>query len=127
MTELFHIAVATDWAQAQRDGEYRMSTRGRTLADEGYIHASTAAQVLPVANAYYQDEPDDLLLLVLDPALIGAEIKWEQVPGAASADPFPHIYGPLPVHAVRQVLPLLRDESGQFTVLPAWGAPPPTT
>jgi len=113
---LYHIATAADWAQAQRDGEYRMSTRGVTLAAEGYIHASTVAQVLPVANAYYRDEPDDLLLLVLDPARIGAEIKWEQVPG--SAGPFPHIYGPLPVSAVRQALPLPRDNSGHFTVLP---------
>jgi uncharacterized protein (DUF952 family) len=113
---LYHIAVGTDWAQAQRAGEYRMSTRGRTLAAEGYIHASTASQVLPVANAYYRDEPGDLLLLVLDPARIGAEIRWEQVPG--SADPFPHIYGPLPVSAVRQAIPLPRDESGQFTALP---------
>jgi uncharacterized protein (DUF952 family) len=113
---LYHIAVGTDWAQAQRAGEYRMSTRGRTLAAEGYIHASTASQVLPVANAYYRDEPGDLLLLVLDPARIGAEIRWERVPG--SADPFPHIYGPLPVSAVRQAIPLPRDESGQFTALP---------
>lgn len=113
---LYHIATAADWAQAQRDGEYRMSTRGVTLAAEGYIHASTAGQVLPVANAYYRDEPDDLLLLVLDPARIGVEIKWEQVPG--SADPFPHIYGPLPVSAVRQALLLPRDASGHFTQLP---------
>jgi uncharacterized protein (DUF952 family) len=109
---LYHIATAADWAQAQRDGEYRMSTRGRTLAAEGYIHASTASQVIPVANAYYRDEPADLLLLVLDPARIMAEIRWEQVPG--SADPFPHIYGPLPAGAVRQAVPLERGESGQF-------------
>ncbi len=109
---LYHIAAAADWAQAQRDGEYRMSTRGRTLAAEGFIHASTARQVLPVANALYRDEHRDLLLLVLDPARIGAEIRWEPVPG--SAGPFPHIYGPLPVGAVRQAVPFGRDESGQF-------------
>ena len=97
---LYHIAIAADWAQARRDGEYRMSTRGRTLAAEGYLHASTASQVIPVASAYYQDEQADLLLLVLDPARIGAEIRWEQVPG--SAERFPHIYGPLPVAAVRR-------------------------
>ena len=116
MEPLYHIATVPDWAQAQRYGEYRVSTRGRTLAEEGYIHASTARQVLAVANAYYQDEPRDLVLLVLDPARIGAEIRWEQVPGAA--DPFPHIYGPLPVTAVRQALPLPRDETGQFTTIP---------
>jgi uncharacterized protein (DUF952 family) len=109
---LYHIATAGDWAQAQRDGEYRISTRGRTLAEEGFIHTSTASQVIPVANAFYRDEPADLLLLVLDPARIGAEIRWDQVPG--SAEPFPHIYGPLPVAAVRQAVPFERDESGHF-------------
>jgi len=116
MNVLYHIAVADDWAQAQRDGEYRMSTRGRTLAAEGFIHASTASQVIPVATAFYQDEHRDLLLLVLDPARIGAEIRWDEVPG--SAGPFPHIYGPLPVAAVRDVVPLGRDESGQFRFPP---------
>src|ERR1700749_1882571 len=116
MDTLYHIANAPDWAQAQRDGEYRMSTRGRTLADEGYIHASTASQVLPVANAFYRDEPEDLLLLVLDPARMGAGTGREHVPG--SADPFPHIYGPLPVRPVRQALPLPRDETGQFSTIP---------
>ncbi|HUY52823.1 MAG TPA: DUF952 domain-containing protein [Streptosporangiaceae bacterium] len=65
---LYHIAAAQDWDQAQRDGEYRMSTRGRSLAGEGFIHASTAAQVVPVANALYTDDRRDLLLLVPDPA-----------------------------------------------------------
>ena len=63
---LYHIATAPDWDQARQDGEYRTSTRGRSLREEGFIHASTAAQVLPVANAVYQDEQQDLLLLVLD-------------------------------------------------------------
>jgi uncharacterized protein (DUF952 family) len=116
MKVLYHIAVADDWAQAQRDGEYRMSTRGRTLAAEGFIHASTAGQVIPAATAFYQDEHRDLLLLVLDPARVGAEIRWDEVPG--SAEPFPHIYGPLPVAAVREVIPLARDESGQFRFPP---------
>ena len=35
-----------------RDGQYTTSTRGLTLAEEGFIHASTAEQVALVANAY---------------------------------------------------------------------------
>jgi len=35
-----------------------MSTRGLTLAEQGFIHASTASQVALVANAFYQAEPD---------------------------------------------------------------------
>ena len=75
MEWLYHIATVPDWDQAQRDGEYRTSTRGRSLSDEGFIHASTAAQVLPVANAFYQDELLDLVLLVLDSGRIRAEIR----------------------------------------------------
>ena len=72
---VYHIATAADWEQAQRDGEYRTSTRGRSLREEGFIHASTAAQVLPVADMLYRDEPDDVVLLVLDTGRIGAEIR----------------------------------------------------
>jgi glutathione S-transferase len=112
MEWLYHIATVPDWDQAQRDGEYRTSTRGRSLSDEGFIHASTAAQVLPVANAFYQDELLDLVLLVLDTGRIRAEIRHEPVPGWA--DPFPHIYGPLEVTAVVQAVPLERDAAGEF-------------
>ena len=33
MEWLYHIATVPDWDQAQRDGEYRTSTRGRSLSD----------------------------------------------------------------------------------------------
>jgi uncharacterized protein (DUF952 family) len=112
MQRLYHIATMSDWDQAQRDGEYRTSTRGRSLSEEGFIHASTAAQVLPVANAVYLDEPQDLVLLVLDPGRIGAGIRYEPVPGWA--DPFPHIYGPLEAAAVVRAVPLERDAAGGF-------------
>jgi uncharacterized protein (DUF952 family) len=112
MERLYHIATVPDWQQAQRDGEYRTSTRGRSLSEEGFIHASTAGQVLPVANAFYRDEQQDLVLLVLDMGRIGAEIRYEPVPGWA--DPFPHIYGALDAAAVVQAVPLERDPAGSF-------------
>lgn len=112
MALIYHITAASDWAQARRDGAYRQSTRGRSLADEGFIHASTAPQVAPVANAFYQD-CSDLLVLFIDAGKVQSEIRYEQVPG--SADPFPHIYGPLNVDAVVQAVPLERDASGGFT------------
>ena len=109
---LYHIATVPDWDQARQDGEYRTLTRGRSLSEEGFIHASTAAQVLPVANAVYLDEQQDLVLLVLDTSRIEAEIRSEPVPGWA--DPFPHIYGPLDVAAVVRAVPLERDAAGSF-------------
>ncbi len=50
MRLIYHIAFAEDWAQGSRVGEYTISTRGRTLAQQGFIHASDAHQVAAVAN-----------------------------------------------------------------------------
>jgi uncharacterized protein (DUF952 family) len=102
VTFIYHIAAAADWEQAQRDGQYTTSTRGLTLAEQGYIHASTAEQVALVANALYQGVPD-LVLLVIDPERVGPEIRYEPVPGQDR--PYPHIYGPLNTNAVVAVLP----------------------
>ena len=112
MTLIYHIAEAADWEQAQRDGQYTMSTRGRTLAEEGFIHASTASQVALVANAFYQGEPD-LLLLVIDTERVGPELRYEQVPG--QPDPYPHIYGPLNLDAVAQTRPFSPGSDGRFS------------
>jgi len=109
---IYHIATRDDWERARRDGEYTTSTRGRTLAEEGFIHASTAGQVALVANAFYRGEPD-LLLLVIDRAMVGPEIRYEQVPGQAT--PYPHIYGPLNLDAVLEVRPFGPGPDGQFS------------
>lgn len=116
MALIYHITAASDWEQARREREYRLSTRGRSLADEGFIHASTAQQVAPVANASYQDA-SDLVVLVIDTSRVRPEIRYEHVPGME--DPFPHIYGPLNVDAVVTTLVLDRDASGRFSFVAA--------
>lgn len=113
MTFIYHIASAADWARAQRDGQYTTSTLGRTLAQEGFIHASTDAQVALVANAYYRDAPGPLVLLVIDPDLVRAEIRHEHVPGQEL--PYPHIYGPLNTGAVLEARLFAPNPDGEFT------------
>jgi uncharacterized protein (DUF952 family) len=112
VTFIYHIAAAADWEQACRDGQYTMSTRGLTLAEQGYIHASTAEQVAQVANAFYRGVPD-LLLLVIDPERVGPEIRYEAVPG--QDQPYPHIYGPLNTDAVVQARPFRPGPAGDFS------------
>ena len=80
MALIYHIASAADWEQARRDGEYTTSTRGMSLAEQGFIHASTAAQVTPVANAFYGDD-QDLVVLVIDTGRLRPELRYEPVPG----------------------------------------------
>ena len=108
---IFHVARAADWAEAQRTGSYTTSTRGRTLAEEGFIHASTPAQVAGVLANFYADlDPADLRLLVLDREALegaGSPVRWDDVPGAPG--PFPHVYGPIPVAAVSAVRPVPQE------------------
>src|ERR1700675_3398384 len=76
MSVIYHIATVADWEQALEDGEYTTSSRGRTLAEEGFIHASTAGQVVWVANSYYPGM-SDLLLLVIDTAKVGSLLRYD--------------------------------------------------
>ena len=112
MSFIYHIATAPDWARAQADGEYTTSTRGRTLAQEGFIHASAAHQVAAVANLFYHGVPD-LLVLIIEPDRVRAEIRLEQVAG--SDEPFPHVYGPLNADAVVTTRRLEPGPDGQFS------------
>ena len=115
MTVIYHIAVAADWERARRDRQYTISTRGRTLAEEGFIHAATATQVTQVADAFYRDAPD-LVLLVIDTNRVGSPIRYERVPG--QAEPYPHIYGPLNLDAVVQTRPFAPGLDGAFPAPP---------
>jgi uncharacterized protein (DUF952 family) len=100
---IFHLARETDWAAARAAGEYLVSTLGRTLAQEGFVHASRRHQVAGVHAAFYRGLDEPLLLLEVDPARLRAEVRLEVPPGAAEA--FPHVYGPLDVGAVVAVRP----------------------
>jgi uncharacterized protein (DUF952 family) len=99
--KIFHIAERREWdAARQAGGPYEVSTRGQTLADVGFIHASRdEEQARTVQRAFYADL-DDLVLLVIDPE--GLDVRDEPV----GDDVFPHIYGPLPIEAVIDVRPL---------------------
>jgi uncharacterized protein (DUF952 family) len=113
---IYHIATRSDWEKALRNGEYTTSTRGVSLAEQGYLHASTAAQVTGVANAFYRDCDEDLVMLAIDPGRVRAEIRYEDVPGADA--PFPHIYGPLHPDAVAAVTPFAPGPDGTFSFTP---------
>jgi uncharacterized protein (DUF952 family) len=106
-TPIYNIAYAADWEKAKTEGEYRISTKGRTLDEQGFIHASDLHQVAPTANAIYGDvDAAALVVLVIDPAKLGpgVDVRYEHVPG--SPDPFPHIFGPITPDAVTGTLAL---------------------
>ena len=99
---IYHIATRADWLEATRTGTYATSTVGRTLAEEGFIHASRRDQVAGVFARYYAALGEPLLLLVIDPDLLGSPVRAEEV----GDDTYPHVFGPLAPAAVVEVPPL---------------------
>lgn len=110
MDRIYHVASAADWEAAQRTGEYRASTRQAALQEIGFIHCSFRDQVERIANAVYADTTQPPLVLVVDPTRVAAEIRVENLGGGEEL--FPHVYGPLPVHAVSEVLEVRRAGGG---------------
>ncbi len=102
---LHHIALRPDWDDAVAAGTYAVSTRGATLDDVGFIHASTAEQVQGTASRFYADAPEPLVVLVMDEDRLtagGIEVRWED---AGGGELFPHLYAALPVALVDEVRP----------------------
>ena len=113
---IFHIATVADWRRTLESGTYTTSTAGRTLEEEGFIHASRRDQVQGVFDRYYRSAGEDLLLLTVDPArLTDAEVRLE----AVGADTYPHVYGPINRNAVVAAVPLNR-RGGTETLMSLW-------
>ncbi|HNB54899.1 MAG TPA: DUF952 domain-containing protein [Anaerolineales bacterium] len=120
---IIHLTTKSDWETAQRLGEYRAAS----LASEGFIHCSTAEQILKVANFLYRGQ-SGLILLWLEPERVRAEIRWEPPvhPAPSVATPlepkkeelFPHIYGVINLDAVVNVVDFLPDADGMFRQVP---------
>ena len=111
MALIVHITSEVQWQQAQQVGVYYHET----LDSEGFIHCSTPQQVVAVANRYFLGQ-SDLVLLVLNTDQLEAELNYEAVPGG---EIYPHLYGPLNLNAVEQVVPFPPQVDGTFELPPA--------
>ena len=100
--QVFHIATVPDWQAARRSGSYTRSTYGRSLADEGFIHAARREQVRDVFARYYRDVPERLVLLTIDTDRL--DVPWRE--DVVGEDTFPHVYGAIPRRAVVSVTTL---------------------
>ncbi len=95
---LFHLVGRDEWALAQAAGTYAPAS----LAQEGFIHFSTAEQ-LPGSAARFFAGRDDMVLVAVDQDRLAAPLRFDRVDGAGEA--FPHLYGALNLDAVIDVTP----------------------
>jgi glutathione S-transferase len=97
---VLHISTPAEWASAQASG----AVAPASLASEGFVHCSTDEQLASTIARHFGGA-DELVLLRLHEELAG-ELVWEEArPGEA----YPHLYRPIALHEVAEVIPWHRD------------------
>lgn len=102
---VYKILARVDWARAEQSGAYEGSVDD---ARDGFIHLSAGGQLAETARRHFSGR-EDLVLVALDPLLLGPRLRWEPSRGGAL---FPHLYAPLPAAAALQVRPMPLDADG---------------
>jgi len=104
---IYKIVPADLWRTAEAEGRFAGSP---VDARDGFIHFSTAAQVRETAARHFAGVAGLLLVEVSGATLAGLDLRWEPSRGGSL---FPHLYGDLPLDAVRAVRPLPLDGAGR--------------
>lgn len=107
MATLAHITSRQEWEKAQMTGSYE----GDTLETQGFIHLCTPYQLLGVAKRFYHGRVG-LVVMVIDTERVRSPLRYEPADG----DHFPHLFGPLNMDAVLQVIDFSPKEDGSFAM-----------
>ncbi len=102
---IYKICPASLWREAERAGVFDGAAVDRA---DGFIHFSAADQVAETAAKHIAGQ-SDLELVAVSTAALGDALRWEPSRGGAL---FPHLYGPLPLAAVRAVTPFRHAPDG---------------
>lgn len=119
MNVIYHLTTERDFFEQIKEEEFTSPS----LAAEGFIHFSQEHQILGVANNFYKNA-ESPILLVVDVDKLTAELKFEPPvhPGGiqpkagtiSEADLFPHLYGKLNKTAITNIIPMRRDDEGNY-------------
>ena len=99
---VIHATTPEDWERQEPSGSYVPPG----FDQEGFIHCCHRGQLEQVLRDYF-GAAESVLLLVLDPAGVAPQIRYELSP--STGEDYPHIYGPLNVSAVSEAIAITRD------------------
>ena len=97
---LIHVTTEEAWLGATYSGCYYPPG----FDTEGFIHCCMRSQLEKVLDDHFITL-NNVLLLVIEPSLIAADIRYEQ---ASNGEVYPHIYGPIEPTAVTQLFSATR-------------------
>jgi uncharacterized protein (DUF952 family) len=97
MATIFHITTLPEWNTAKESGSYTSPS----LKEEGFIHCSEDRQIAGVLDRYFKGK-HDLAKLVIETDKLTSPIYFDWSPSVE--DTFPHIYGPINLDAVKEVV-----------------------
>jgi uncharacterized protein (DUF952 family) len=109
---IFKICGEAEWRKAEAEGVYRGSAVDER---DGFIHFSTAEQLAETAAKHFARR-DDLLLIAFEAKALGEALRFEPSRGGAL---FPHLYGTLPLSAVRFVEAMPLGSDGRHLLPPS--------
>jgi uncharacterized protein (DUF952 family) len=112
---IYTLVRGIDWQAAERAGAYTGSADDRR---DGFLHFSNAAQLRASAAKHRAGEAD-LVLVEVEAAACGEALRWEPAAGGSRPGLFPHLYGALPLSAVRSVTALPLGADGAHVFPPA--------
>ncbi len=108
---IYHITAREAWEQAKTIGHYSAPS----LQTEGFIHASTLEQVEGTANLLFRGQPG-LVLLVIDGEKLHPMLRFDPVTTHGGVTEFPHIYGPINLSAVIEIIDFDPEPDGSFSL-----------
>ena len=105
----YRLATPERWAEVMTAGVFDGDPHDHA---DGFIHLSAAAQVEGTLIKHY-DQHDRLVLVEIDLTQLGETVKWEV---SRDGEKFPHVYGVIPVSAVKGIRHLVRDDEKSWVI-----------
>jgi uncharacterized protein (DUF952 family) len=113
---IYHIATEKDYLRSIKSDNYIPTN----FNEIGFVHCALEVSVISVANDYYSNIEDNLLLLKIDPLKLQSETKYESAAPEKGVETqhistslvFPHVYGPIDNSSVEGIGMLLKGKNG---------------
>jgi uncharacterized protein (DUF952 family) len=93
---IYHIVTQDEWDLQKNNTSYVHPS----LAQEGFIHSSTAEQLAATIKRYYANQ-EKVIVLHIDVTKLEPELIYELAPSVNEY--FPHIFGAINLSAVVKV------------------------